>query len=183
MQNSPFLPKNGTLITQRLVLRPLCENDRNDCARILENSEIKKTYMLPDFHSSEDVSAFFERLRNLSEDILHYFYGIFFCDKLIGFINDVEIDDKSIEVGYVIHPDYHNNGFATEALRSLTAELFRMGFHCVKCGYFQGNEASRRVMVKSGMRKIDYEDDIAYRGELRHCLYYAIEKTDTSIEK
>ena len=175
MNTSPFLPKKETLKTPRLVLHPLYDENLRDCVEILMNDEVKKTYMLPDFETVMDAGAFFTKLQLLSLNKEHYFYGISYFDELVGFINDVEIKDDTIELGYVINPKHHNRGFATEALRCMIGEMYRIGFRCVKCGYFQGNEASRRVMEKSGMKKMDYEDEIEYRGQLRHCLYYMIE--------
>lgn len=58
------------------------------------------------------------------------------------------------ELGYVLHPDHHGKGFATE----ITVELLRMGFEDVGmhriCGRCDGrNIASARVMEKAGMRR------------------------------
>ena len=58
------------------------------------------------------------------------------------------------ELGYVLHPDHHGKGFATE----ITLELLRMGFEDVGmhriCGRCDGrNIASARVMEKAGMRR------------------------------
>ena len=82
-----------------------------------------------------------------------------------------------IEIGYVITPKYQGNGFATEAVKSCIDELFRIGFECIRAGFFEENKASYRVMQKCGMYKIDLEDDIEYKGMLRHCLYYELDKS------
>lgn len=47
-----------------------------------------------------------------------------------------------------------------------------MGFRKVKAGYFEENEASRRVMEKCGMKQLSYTDEIEYRGITHKCLYY-----------
>ena len=51
-------------------------------------------------------------------------------------------------------------------------ELLKMGFRKVKAGYFEENEASRRVMEKCGMKQLSYTDEIEYRGITHKCLYY-----------
>ena len=53
-------------------------------------------------------------------------------------------------------------------------ELFRMGYSEIKAGFFEENQASRRVMEKSGMKIHDQTDDIEYRGKIHHCIYYSI---------
>ncbi len=70
--------------------------------------------MLPDFQSEEDAAKLFYRLKELSLSEEHYVAGIHLDHKLIGFLNDVEIAGKKIELGYVIDPEYHNKGYATE---------------------------------------------------------------------
>jgi len=77
----------------------------------------------------------------------------------------------------VIHPDYQNRGFATEALTASIQELFRLGYSRVRAGYFAENPASGRVMEKSGMHPISKMDTIEYRGNVHRCLYYEIENT------
>lgn len=164
--------KKKPIKTERLILRAFDDNDKNDLISIIMHDCVKKTYMLPDFPTPEAAEPLFQRLKNLSEDIGRYVFAITSDDRVVGFMNDVEIKDTQIEVGYVIHPDHQNKGYATEALTALIDHLHSCGFSTVVAGYFQENTASRRVMEKAGMVKRDYEDDIEYRGQLRHCLYF-----------
>ena len=39
--------------------------------------------------------------------------GIYFGNKLIGFVNDVEVGDEVIELGYFIYSDHQNKGYAS----------------------------------------------------------------------
>jgi RimJ/RimL family protein N-acetyltransferase len=169
--------KKEMLKTERLVLRPFHEADRQEMVCILCDKEIKKTYMIPDFTDKKEAEALFERIMNLSRQDNHFVYGIFLDDKLIGFVNDCEIKDATIELGYVIAPNYQGKGFATEAVQCCIDELFEMGFAHVRAGFFEENMASCRVMQKCGMHKIDLEEDIEYKGILHHCLYYEIDRT------
>ena len=105
-----------------------------------------------------------------------FVYGIFLDNKLIGLINEVERKNLQVEVGYVIHPTYKNKGYATEALTASIEELFKIGYTCIKAGAFEENEASMRVMSKSGMAKTDEREQIEYRGKLHNCIYYEIHK-------
>ena len=178
MINTPRLAKNAVVNTKDLTLRSFTAEDFPSCAQILMHDEVKKTYMLPDLPDTQSAYPLFQKLSDLSADPYRYVYAIAFEGKLVGFMNDVEIDGNSIEVGYVIHPDWQNRGFATQALSALIKELFRVGFQTVKAGFFQENTASRRVMEKAGMRKIPYEDDIEYRGKTHHCLYCAAFSVD-----
>ena len=46
-----------------------------------------------------------------------------------------------------------------------------MGFRRVRAGYFEGNDASRRVMEKCNMQPIEATGEEEYRGEVHRCLY------------
>lgn len=93
---------------------------------------------------------------------------------MIGFVNDCEIGDDEIEIGYVIHPQYQGRGYATEAVHAVIAELREMGFRKVTAGYFSENTASLRVMEKCGMQKTTITDEEDYRGKRHICKYCEI---------
>ncbi len=170
--------KKEILQTKRLMLKALDERDKQQMLDIFFNEDIKRTYMLPDFEDKKQAEGLFEKLVNFSRTDAHFVYGIYFNDTLVGLVNDCEIKDSTIEIGYLIAPEYQGRGFATEAVRGCIDELFRMGFEHIIAGFFRENIASCRVMQKCGMHKIALEDDIEYKGALHHCLYYGICKND-----
>ena len=162
--------------TERLIIRAICEGDREDMLALLYDSEIKKTYMIPDFESAEAAEKMLSAFMRLSNASDRYVGGVYFNDKLIGFLNDTEISGKSIEMGYVISPEYKNRGFCTEALGGVINYLFSCGFDEVVCGAFEENGASIRVMQKCNMKLLDKTDEIEYRGKTHRCIYYSITK-------
>lgn len=165
-------PKPEFICSPRLVLHPVENRDFDRLAALLTDKQVAKTYMLPDFTSQEQVRQMFDRLADLSRDENRFVYGIYFENELIGFMNDVEIRDNTVEIGYAILPDYHNQGFATEALSAALEALFTMGFDAVRTGAFPHNSPSIRVMQKAGMTPIDYTEDVEYRGEVYTCVFY-----------
>lgn len=160
--------------TERLVLKALADNDEDAALDLLTNDIIKKTYMLPDFEKRTDAIPLFRRLMALSQGTDRFLRGIYLNGYLIGYINEVEKDNGFIELGYLIHPDYHNHGYMTEALAATFQPLFNMGFKEVICGAFEGNYASLRVMMKAGMKLLERTDDLEYRGNVHRCIYYGI---------
>ena len=167
------------ITTNRLILRPYKESDREQVIWILRNAEINKTFMLPEFEDDAAAERLFRKILLYSHQEDHFERAICLEDRVIGFLNDVEIKDGTAELGYVIHPDYQNRGYATEALTASIQELFRQGYSRIRAGYFEENPASRRVMEKSGMHPISRVDTIEYRGKLHKCLYFEIEKEET----
>ena len=162
--------------TERLEIKNLSDKDREAVIDLLTDDQVKKFYMLPDFSSREEATPLFERLRQLSVGEDRLVAGIFLNDSFIGIMNEVEIRDKRIELGYAILPKFHNRGYCTETLKGVIEYLFNRGFEEVVAGAFEGNKASFRVMVKSGMEKQEYQDEIEYRGKVHLCVYYSKKK-------
>ena len=160
--------------TKRLTLEAIREGDREDMFRLLGDGSIKKTYMLPDFESREDMEKLHRRFIALCGDPERFVYGIYLHGKLIGFLNETEKSEDAIELGYVIHPDWQRRGYMTEALAAAIEALFGMGCRAVRAGFFEGNDASRRVMEKCGMARIDRTEEIEYRGGKHKCLFCEI---------
>lgn len=167
------IQKKPCIRTKRLTLRPFVPEDTAQLVALLTHPEVTKTFMVPDFATPDQAVALVSRLIAMSrpEDTVHLEYGICLDGRLIGFVNDCGIEEDEIEIGYVMHPDEQGHGYATEAVRAVLQELRSMGFRRVRAGYFEGNNASRRVMEKCGMQPIDESDEEEYRGEVHRCLY------------
>ena len=157
-----------------MELKTITEAEKEAMLELLTNDQIKLTYMLPDFESREAAVPLFRRLCALSEDGEHFVRGIFSEGKLLGFLNDVEMENGTMELGYVIHPDHWGRGYATAALREAIRQLFALGYDRVIAGAVAENPASLRVMEKAGMRKLKKTDTIEYRGKVHRCVYCGI---------
>lgn len=156
-----------------VFLRTIEPADQERMLDILTSEQINKTYMLPDFANREDALPLFLRLMEMSRDAGSYVRAIATEGGLAGFLNSVEIQGKTIELGYVIHPDFHRKGYMTKALQLAMEELFALGYEEILTGAFSTNLASIRVMEKCGMAKLDKTERIPYRGVTHTCLYYS----------
>ena len=159
--------------TKRLTIKRMSEPDQEAALDLLTNDIVKQTYMLPDFEKREDAIPLFRRIMELSQGEKRYVRGIYLNDHLIGYSNEVEVVEKAIELGYLIHPDFHGKGYMTEALIALIPDLFALGYEEVVCGAFEENPASLRVMAKAGMTLLEKSDEIEYRGKVHRCIYYS----------
>jgi len=159
--------------TNRLEIKPYQDADQNAMIELLTNQKIKINFMIPDFETEKEAINMFKKLQAFSYSEEHYERGIYIDNKLIGFVNDVEIGNGIIELGYVIHPMHQNKGYASEMLKAVIDELLREGFHQIVAGAFENNAASIQVMQKCGMKKISKEEEICYHGVPHHCCYYA----------
>ncbi len=58
------------------------------------------------------------------------------------------------ELGWVLHPDHHGHGYATEAVRELLRLCFdELGLRRVTADCFAANEGSWHLMERVGMRR------------------------------
>ena len=167
-------PKPATIQASQITLKAVFPKDKDLALPLLQNKEIAKTYMMPDFKDEEAVVKLFEAFRRLSEDPDRFVYGIYFEDRLVGFLNETGKTEEDLELGYFIDPAYWNRGFATEALKGSIGALFLMGYSSVTAAFFEENIASKRVMEKCGMAPLGKEEFIEYRGVKHRCVYYRI---------
>ena len=72
--------------TKRLELRPFQDSDRDAAVRLLMDSRVKQTYMLPDFENESKAEGLFRRLMELSLKEGRYVAAISLDGQLIGFM-------------------------------------------------------------------------------------------------
>ena len=156
-------------------LRPMTLADGENVIAILRDDLVKKTYIVPDL-DYEGANKLFLRLKTLSEDETHYVRGIYLHDRLIGWINDTQMEENTVELGWVIDSGYHNRGYGTAAVKLALHELHGKGMPVITAGAFSENAASIRVMEKAGMKPIAMREEIEYRGRKHLCVYYESRK-------
>lgn len=164
------------LHTKRLILSPVKAESLPSLAELLTDTQVAKTYMVPDFLSPAAAEAMAKRIQIFSQEERPIVFGIYLGDQLIGILNETERTESAIEVGYALLPRFHNQGYATEALSGAIQYLWAQGFQQVTAGAFEENAASIRVMQKCGMVLSPHQDMVDYRGETHRCVYYCAHK-------
>ncbi len=159
-----------------MTLGEIRDCDFDDMMSVLKNEVVAATYRIPDLETREAELELFEYLRDISQQEDRYLFGIFLDGKLIGLINDCEINNECIEMGYALHPDYHNQGYTTEAFSAVINSLLSKGYTEIIAGAFEDNLASIRVMEKCGMKRTKMTAEIKYRGKTHKCVYYSIKR-------
>ena len=159
----------------KITLRPISTTDAEIIADILLDGSVKQTYMVSDL-SAQEAEQLGLRIASLSHLEDRYVRGIYTAEGLVGFLNDVGIENGSIELGWVVAPAHQGNGYATNAVLLAMDELFTKGFTRVIAGAFSENAASIRVMEKAGMLRQEFTEPIEYRGITHTCIYFAKDK-------
>lgn len=144
------------LETDRLYLRALRVSDAADMYDYAKRPEVTR-YLLWNPHT--DVGYTRRYLEYLAG---RYRLGLFYdwaliCKKdgrMIGTCGFVRFDcpHNGAEIGYVLNPDYHEQGLMTEAAQRVIRFGFSvLGLHRIEARYMIENAPSRRVMEKLGM--------------------------------
>ena len=162
------------LHTDRLILRSWEEKDAEDLYKYASHPEVGPIAGWP-VHTSEENS------REVIRDVLSApdTYAMVLKETghpvgsiglMVGEASNLRVPDNEGEIGYWIGVPYWGQGLVPEAVR----EIMRYGFEELKlekmwCGYFDGNEKSKRVQEKCGFRYHHTKENVpcAIEGLLR----------------
>ncbi len=140
------------LETERLILRPWAEEDAAECYRYAKDPDIGPAAGWP-VHTSVENSR--EIIRNVLSKPETYAIVLKETGLPVGSIglhrNDLATGDDEAELGYWLGKPYWGRGIVPEAARELLRHAFEdRNLARVWCGYYDGNEKSRRVQEKLG---------------------------------
>ena len=140
------------LRTTRLILRPWCEDDAEDLYTYASDPDIGPPAGWPPHTSVENSREIIRTVLSAPET---YAVCLKESGKPIGSIgfhrNDLAEDDDEYELGYWIGRPFWGKGLIPEASREMLRYAFEdLGMNRIWCGYYDGNEKSRRVQEKLG---------------------------------
>lgn len=162
------------MLTKRLEINRVTPNDKKDYFdNISNNKKVLETFVCSYVESLDD----FDFEPYLKMDNL-FAIRLKESRKLIGIILYFAEEDNTCEIGYGIGSKYWNNGYATEAVGAFIEYCFSvLKYKKVYASFFNGNDASKKVMEKCGMKYDHFaEKEIEYLGEERDLTYYVIER-------
>ncbi len=148
--------------TERLILRPWQEADAAECYKYAKDPRVGSAAGWP-AHTCEEYS------RQVIRDILMNpeIYAIVLKETglPVGSIglhrDDLAVKDDEAELGYWIGVPYWGRGLVPEAAQELIRHAFEdLKLNRIWCGYYDGNDRSRRVQEKLGFKYQWSTDDI-----------------------
>ena len=159
------MTKGGPITTDRLLLRPFCSDDLDLFVNFFANHDFVR-FSSGNF-TRERTAEFINKVIDWDRKGLpsQFVVNVRATRTPIGYCGffHQEVDGQpEIEVGYRLHPDFWNKGYATEGARAVC-----------DCGFSQwkldrlislihpDNTASRRVAEKNGMV---LERDTTFKG-------------------
>ena len=142
--------------TERLILRQRRLSDAEDIFAYAKLAEVSYPAGFPPVATLEDEITYLRDIypKNLAEKKIPSGYGITLKgqDKVIGSIDfNNRHADGVMEMGYLLHPDYWDQGIMTEAARALIEVGFDLlQLHKIEIGCYGYNQGSRRIAEKLG---------------------------------
>ena len=145
----------AVLETSRLTLRPFREDDVDRLSELMANQDFMRFSL--GVYTREQTRGFLEKLlawHNANKPSL--FAAMLRSNGMLlgycGFYNQHIDEVDEIEIGYRMHPDYWNQGLATEAARAVRDHAFRdLKLPQVISLIHPENTPSQRVAEKIGL--------------------------------
>ena len=163
--------------TERLILRPITQDDFDHWYDILSDAETMQYYPAP--YDAAGVQRWIDWTKN---NYAQYGFGLWavILKENGQFIGDCGITMQNIhgqqlpEIGYHIHKAYWRRGYASEAARKCMEYAFEtLNFPAVYSYMNAENAASYGVALKNGMKFIEEYEDTHHRTRV-----YAITKAE-----
>ena len=145
------------LHTDRLILRNWKETDKEAMYTYARDPEVGPPAGWPPHKSVEESLSVIQNVLSGPESYAICLKG---TDEPIGCIDlkmkdrtDLTDRDDECEMGYWLGKPFWGRGIMPEAARELLRHAFEdLGMQKVWCGYYDGNEKSKRVQEKVGFR-------------------------------
>lgn len=145
------------LETSKLILRPWKETDYKSLYEYAKDPLVGPSAGWP-VHTSEENSL--QIIRDVLSDEETYAVTLKDDNIAIGSISlklgensNIHLDTSEAEIGYWLGVPYWGRGYIPEAVKELMKYAFHnLGLTTLWCGYFDGNENSKRVQEKCGFQ-------------------------------
>lgn len=152
------------LETERMILRPWREQDAAALYEYARDPRVGPAAGWPAHTSVEDSRKIIKDVLSADETYAVVLKG---GDKPVGSIGltvqkkgERIMGEKGGEIGYWIGVPFWGKGLIPEAVRELLRHGFKdLGLETIWCGYYDGNEKSRRVQEKCGFTYHHTEPD------------------------
>ncbi|NLC65082.1 MAG: GNAT family N-acetyltransferase [Erysipelothrix sp.] len=143
------------LETDRLILRPI---EKDDAQALYEYSSDPLVTEYVSYNTYKSMHDAYDSLQHffLNRDPNKHFNALAIIlkesQRMIGTVDSGPIQmGDTVEIGYVLHRDYWNQGLMTEAVMCYVRHLFEdKNIRRIEITHLKQNEGSRRVIEKVG---------------------------------
>lgn len=170
------------LESERLIYKKIVPENAEDMYEYSKLCEVTKYLLWTPHRSLGQTERYVKLLQKKYASGSFWDFGLNYREngKFIGTCGITSFDEESgtVEIGYVLSPDYWGKGLAPEAASTVMRYCFEaLGAERI-CGKFiEGNNGSMRVMMKLGMTLEGiYRHSMYVKGEYKTIHVYHITK-------
>jgi [ribosomal protein S5]-alanine N-acetyltransferase len=170
--------------TNRLTLNEICETDIDALFELRSSIEVMKYIDKPLATTRAEVETLLHKMKNGAPNNTDITWAIRYTNttEMIGYIGfwRIDFDNHRAEVGYSLLPQYFNKGIATEVLKACIEYMFtQQAFHSIEANINPSNEASRKLLLKTGFEKEAYfKENYYFDGMFLDSEIYSILKSN-----
>ena len=153
------------LETERLILRPWMEDDAEDLYNYAKDPAVGPIAGWAVHTSVENSKQIIREILSAPET-----YAVVLKETerpvgsiglMIGKTSNIGLPDTEAEIGYWIGVPYWGQGLIPEAVRKMMQYGFEeLNLEKIWCGYFDGNEKSKRVQEKCGFKYYHTKENV-----------------------
>ena len=169
----------ASLETERLILRPFTFADGQAFYQIVSNPD-NLAFIFPVKTSQEEAENLMVEMF-MRTPLGKWAIIAKETQQLIGAISFERLNEQTrqAELGYFLHRDYWGQGFATEAVRTISfLALYQLGLTDISIIAHLENRASQRVAEKAGFVLLrQYKGSDRYSHKMRTYRHYHLTKT------
>ena len=183
MKPISFLPFTN-LESERLLLRQITPDDVQEVFELRSNPETMKFIPRPLVTSHEEALGHIKMIQDKieSNEGINWAITLKPNNKLLGIIGHYRIKWEHFrsEIGYMLLPETHGKGIATEAIQL----IIDYGFNKMKMHSLEGiidpeNTGSARVLEKNGfVKEAHFKENEFFDGKFIDSVIYSLLKKD-----
>lgn len=172
------------LLTERLLLRKVTVEDVNEVFELRSNPETMKYIPRPLVTSREQALEHIQMIEDkiVGNEGINWAITLKGHNKLLGIIGHYRIKPEHYraEIGYMLLPEYHGKGIASEAIKAAVAYGFdQMNLHSIEAVIDPENSASAKVLEKNGfLKEAHLRENEFYNGKFADTAIYSLLKSN-----
>lgn len=168
-----------TLHTPRLTMREMTSDDAESLFQLRSNEQAMRFLGRPLQKDISEAVGFIEKIRAsfVQNEAIAWGISLHGQPNLIGNISFWKMDKENhrTEIGYMLHPDYWQQGIMNEAMTAALEYCFRvLNFHSIEANTDPENEASGRLLEKHGfVQEAYFRENLYFEGRFLDSRIYS----------
>ena len=168
------------LETERLFLRRITLEDAPEMFAMRSNAQAMKYICRPVQTEMEEAKTQILKINEMVNFNDGIGWALCFKSKktMIGTVSfhHIQKEHYRAEIGYMLHPDYWNQGIISEAIKAIIDYGFNdLGFHSIEAHIDPDNAASEKVLQKfKFVKEAYYKENFYFDGQFLDTAVYSL---------